>query len=107
MLKKKRALNRFDHIETTFKPREFDTAKVTPKVKLNDFNRIEQYSAHTSAEKMFNKLMNGQNFRSTKMTDREMNELNKMASKQNTIAITVIVVVVVIIFLLRFRYVFF
>ena len=107
MLKKKRALNRFDHIETTFKPREFDTAKVTPKVKLNDFNHIEQYSAHTSAEKMFNKIMNGQNFRSTKMTDHEMTELNKMASKQNTIAITVIVLVVILIFFIRFITVFF
>lgn len=107
MLKKKRALNRFDHIETSFRPTAFDTAKVTPKVKLNDFNHIEQYSAHTSAEKMLNKIMSGQNFRSTKMSDHEMNELNKMASKQNTIAVTVVVVVVVLIFLIRFINVFF
>lgn len=107
MLKKKKAMSRFDHIETTFRPTEFDTRKVTPKVKLNDFNHIEQYSAQTSAEKIMNKIMSGQNYRSTKMTDHEMSELNKMASKQNAIVVTVVVVAVIVLFLVRFISVFF
>lgn len=102
MLKKKKAISRFDHIETTFTPREYDTAKATPRVKLSDFNPVEKYSKHTSAENLLERMMKDRNFTSTKMTDKEMSELNKMAKKQNSIVVTIIVIAVIALFLVRF-----